>query len=232
MVLLKASFKANVNKLYHQLIRVLPVRRIKKRGRKWSFRNSMMADYYGDGAVRTKFEYLLQGFLEEASVPYLVNQVFCFSCDNFFPYENKDVPEHCPYCHVNFKGDIKGHLSRPDFIIMSWGNEPDYYPLRGVTPPKHIGIIRVDGAVHQAKKSTRISDYHILQAFKEREIKVFIIPNDMLLEKSVKELREFVQEIKLMMSDMDLYEKYTQSKSYEELTFCPDMQKGRYNKKR
>jgi hypothetical protein len=204
-------------------------RRLKKRTRKYSFRNEMMQDYYGDGAVRTKFEYLLQGFLEEASVPYLVNQIFCFSCDKFFPYENKDIPEHCHYCRVGFKskagnGGEKGHISRPDFIL--------YTPKDGFYNPKEIGIIRVDGNVHYAKKSTRIADRHILNAFNERKIKVFIIPNAMLLEKSVKELREFVESIKLMMEDDDMYKKYTQSKSYEELTFCADLDIRRYNRKK
>lgn len=202
------------------------MRRIKKRGRKWSFRESLNADYYGSAAIRTKYEYLLQGFLEEASVPYLVNQVFCFTCNKFFPYEHHDIPEHCHYCGISFRGDIKGHISRPDFII---DHNSDFRPVSG--DRSRIGIIRVDGAVHQAKKSTRISDYHILQAFRERGIKVFIIPNEMLLKKSVRELRKFVENIELMMRDEDLYEKYTRSKEYEELVFCPDIEKKNYNKK-
>src|SRR3982751_4863209 len=130
-------------------------RRIKRRTRKWNFRESMNADFYGSGAIRTKYEYLLQGFLEEASVPYLVNQLFCFSCDKFFPYEHNDIPEHCRHCRISFKGNIKekGHISRPDFIIMR--------DKSGPVSLKDVGIIRVDGAVHYAKKSTRISDYHI-----------------------------------------------------------------------
>ena len=56
----------------------------KKRAKKYNFKQSMQADYYGSEAVRTKYEYLFEGFLREAGLPYLINQVFCFECDKFF----------------------------------------------------------------------------------------------------------------------------------------------------
>lgn len=179
----------------------------------------MNEDYFGSAAIRTKYEYLLEFFLREAQLPFFVNQVFCFKCNKFFPYEHRDIPEHCFYCEINFKrkslNTDRGHLSRPDFIINLNEEGYDY---------KKIGIIRVDGAVHREKKATRISDYWILQDFKERGIKVFIIENEVLLKKTVAELRDLCQEIKLMMEDEDLYKKYTESKEYLELVFCPDIE--------
>lgn len=198
-----------------------------KKRRKYNFRNSMNEDYFGSAAIRTKYEYLLESFLREAGLPFFVNQVFCFKCNKFFPYEHRDIPEHCYYCEINFKrssnGD-KGHLSRPDFILnLNEENTPTDY--------KKIGIIRVDGAVHREKKATRISDYWILQSFKERGIKVFIIENEVLLKKTVAELRDLCNEIKLMMEDEDLYTKYTESKSYQELVFCPDIELRRMRRR-
>lgn len=192
-----------------------------KKRKRMSFRNKMQADYYGNTAIRTKYEFLFQGFLDEAKIPYLVNQVFCFECNRFFPFENMGIPECCYYCRVSFKQPDKktgekGHLSRPDFLLNF--NE---YPLLSL---KKLGVIRIDGAVHDLKKATRITDYHILNAFKELGIKVFIIKNETLLEKSVAEIKELATSIKLMMEDDDLYLKYTKSKEYEENTYCPDIQ--------
>lgn len=188
---------------------------------KGNYNHQQPADYYGNAPVRTKCEFLLEGFLREAKIPYLINQVFCFECDRFYTYESMDMPKRCHYCSVNFiKENIygeRGHLSRPDFLLDYDGK-------------KKLGIIRVDGKVHDKIKATRIRDYHILNSFKERGIKIFIVKNEMLLKRTVKEIREFVIDIDEMMKDDSLYSKYEKSKGFKELVYCPDINVRRYNR--
>lgn len=184
-------------------------------------------DYYGDGPVRTKFEYMAEGLLKEVGMSYRINQVFCFTCNNFYQYESMNYPERCVICGITFKGDSKGFCSRPDFILVQDESSSWIKPFDDLSK---IGILRIDGGVHKGSKATRITDYHILNAYRERKIKVFIIENETFVKKTVKELREFFKEIKLMMENDALYQKYANSKHFEELTFCPDIQGKRYNK--
>jgi hypothetical protein len=192
------------------------------------FRNKMnCVDYYGDAAIRTKYEYMAESFLKEAGIPYHINQVFCFTCDKFYSFESREMPSQCALCKISFKGIEKGCISRPDFIL-DFSDFDSSVQIRNKR--SRIGILRIDGAVHDRIKATRISDYHILQSFKERGIKVFIIKNEELAEKTIKEIREMFSNIKLMMEDDNLYDKYINSKEYKSKTFCPDIQMRRYNR--
>lgn len=192
------------------------------------FRQKMKpADYYGNCPIRTKYEYMAQGFLEEVGIPYHINQVFCFSCNKFYPFESFEMPSRCGLCNISFQGIDKGCISRPDFIL----DLDCYDEHNGILNFKKIAVLRIDGAVHDRIKSTRISDYHILQSFRDRGIKVFIIRNETFVEKTVKELRDIFTDIKLMMENDALYEKYINTNEYIEMTYCPDIQGKRYNKK-
>lgn len=189
-----------------------------KRKQKY-FKNKMNnQDYYGDAPIRTKYEYMAQGFLIEAGIPFHINQVFCFSCNKFYSFESREMPDKCAFCKITFKGIDKGCISRPDYILDFNDGKIDL---------KKIGILRIDGAVHDRIKATRISDYYIWQAFKERGIKVFIIRNETFLELTVKELREIFQGIKVCMLSNDAYDRYARSKEFEELTYCGDIQRGK-----
>ena len=191
----------------------------RSKGRKYNFREKMIEDYYGNSAIRTKFEYLFEGFLKEAGLPYLVNQVFCFSCNKWFTYENREMPEGCYYCRINFKTKSRfdterGYISRPDFLINK-NNKEDEFDL------SKISIIRIDGNVHTVK-STSIRDYFILNDLLDLGVKVFVITNDELLSLTVAQIKSKVEAIKTMINDKDgLYRQYIKSKEFEEKTFCP-----------
>lgn len=196
-----------------------------KRKQKYFKNKTNNQDYYGDAPIRTKYEYMAQGFLIEAGIPFLINQVFCFSCNKFYPFESREMPDKCAFCKISFKGIDKGCISRPDYILdFNIDNKIDL---------KKIGILRIDGAVHERIKATRISDYYIWQAFKDRGIKVFILKNETFLELTVKELRDMFAGIKVCMLSNDAYDRYTRSKEFEELTFCGDIhQRGKRYKSR
>lgn len=202
------------------------------RKRKSYYKNKLHnIDYYGDGPVRTKFEYTAESFLREAGIPFHLNQVFCFTCNDFYPYEARDMPRQCARCAIPFIGERKGNMSRPDFILDF--NHVLEFPYGGGLRDNDLtklGILRIDGEPHVFNKATRIADYWIRQAFNDRGIKVFIIRNETFFEKTVQELRDIFSEIKKMMSNNELYEKYVNSKHYQELTYCPDIQGGRRKK--
>lgn len=138
------------------------------------------------------------------------------------------MPRRCAKCAIPFIGERKGNMSRPDFILDN-NHVFNDGGLRDNDLTK-LGILRIDGEPHVFNKSTRIADYWILQGFKDRGIKVFIIRNETFFEKTVQELRDMFSEIKKMMSDNELYEEYINSKHYQELTYCPDIQGGKRKK--
>lgn len=154
----------------------------------------------GPQSIRTRYELLYESYCKLLGQPYIINSVFCFTCNNYYYYgDNLSMPKRCQVCNVDFcKADRdtheKGHLARPDFIIdfnndearLQYKKDVQYHRLDNIKLYqdeylKKVGIVRIDGGIHN-KKRVMIRDYWQYMDFKTRGIKVFIVQNDDLDE--------------------------------------------------
>lgn len=154
----------------------------------------------GPHSIRTRYELLYESYSKLLGQPYIINSVFCFTCNNYYYYgDNLSMPKRCQVCNVDFcKADKdtheKGHLARPDFIIdfnndearLQYKKDVQYHRLDNIKLYqseylKKVGIVRIDGGIH-SKKRVMIRDYWQYMDFTDRGIKVFIVLNDDLDE--------------------------------------------------
>ena len=189
-------------------------------------------------SIRTKYELVFESYLKLLGQPYLINQVFCFTCGNFYHYgEQQSCPKKCQVCQINFYrtgrkfDDDSGHLSRPDFILdfnndearLQYRKDVQYHRLDNIKLYqseylKKIGVVRIDGSIHD-KKRQKIKDYWQYMSFKEKGVKVFIIQNDdidRMLADNGKELLEHCHLIGNCCIDEADYLKYCQNKDFLE----------------
>lgn len=150
-------------------------------------------------SVRTHHEEIFESYLKLLGQPYLINQIFCFGCKNFFQYnDNISPPRKCQVCSCGFtiaglynkkKTKEVNHIARPDFILdfnseeikARYKHDTQHRSTEKIKEyqqeyAKKVGVVRIDGSIHQ-KKSQRIKDYWQYQSFKEAGIKVFIVQN-------------------------------------------------------
>lgn len=199
-----------------------------------------------DGTLRTQYENIYESHLKLLGIPYHINTIFCFTCNNFYDYADvSNLPRKCMVCQVEFwrpdgKGnnENKGMLCRPD-IIIDWNTDEtksmyrkhrQHHNLEDIKRYqadylKKIGILRVDGGIHE-KRRVKMRDYHQYQDFKERHIKVFIITNDdidMLLDKQDNgaSLLKHCHLVSGAVLDDALYHEYCQDKDFKYRTSRP-----------
>jgi hypothetical protein len=200
-------------------------------------------------SIRTHHEEIFESYLKLLGQPYLINQIFCFGCNNFFPYsDNISPPRKCQVCHCLFtiagyynkkkNSDQVFHIARPDFIL-DFNSEDDKirykHDTRHKKPEKikeyhaeymkKVGVIRIDGSIHQ-KKSQRVKDYWQYKSFIDAGIKVFIVQNyeiDQLLtiNDNGKSLLKLCKYIGDCILDSDLYEKHCKTGDHIERTTKP-----------
>ena len=196
-------------------------------------------------SIRTKYELVFESYLKLLGQPYLINQVFCFTCGNFYYYgEQQSCPKKCQVCQINFYrtgrkfDDDSGHLSRPDFILdfnndearLQYRKDVQYHRLDNIKLYqseylKKIGVIRLDGSIHDKHKQM-IKDYWQLQGFKEKGVKVFIVRNEeiddlLAIKDNGKSLLVLCKDIGDAIIDESLYNIYIQNKDFIERTKRP-----------
>lgn len=147
-------------------------------------------------SIRTRYEEIYESYLRLLGQPYLINQIYCFSCGNFYQYQDiLKAPKKCQICQIIFhipgsKDGRVSYISRPDFILdfnnlearLQYKHDCQYHRLKNIKLyqseyMKKVAIIRIDGSMHN-KQSQRIKDWHQYRDFCERGVKVFIITNE------------------------------------------------------
>jgi hypothetical protein len=198
----------------------------------------------GTDSVRTFYEKIYESYCKLLGQPYLIDNIYCFTCGNFYQYiDTVKTPKKCQVCNVVFhvphnKDGRTSYLSRPDFIIDFNNNEArlqykydtnhrrvDNIRLYQSEYVKKVGIIRIDGSIHN-KQSQRIKDYHQYINFRDHGLKVFIVKNEMiddLLNKkdNGKSVLELCKSIGDCIIDEGEYIKYCRNKDFLEYTMKP-----------
>jgi hypothetical protein len=105
---------------------------------------------------------MMERAFNKLNIPYLVNHIFCFACNRYYKWGHRMNPDRCPYGEHPWTE--LGQFARPDFLLL--GKE-------------RLGVVRVDGAIHDNKKHI-ISDAHQVKRFYEARIPVFIVRNEHL----------------------------------------------------
>ena len=131
-------------------------------------------------AIRTKQEKTLEIAFKRLEIPYLINQIYCFECGNYFEWVLHKLPELCPIGRHRMDGAY-GKIAVPDFILIKKRHELGPVPknsneIRQTSTYEELGIIRVDGPIHE-KKRIEIRDKFQTQNFLKRGIKVFVVDN-------------------------------------------------------
>lgn len=150
-------------------------------------------------SVRTYYEEIWESYLRLLAQPYVINTLWCFSCNNYYDFTSKrDVmPKKCRVCGVEFyspeskhKNKTLGYFCRPDFIL-DFNTQEDRNHYRHHTYiknkalldqyhdkyTKNLGIVRIDGGQHTAYSQQK-KDYKQYRNFVEGGIKVFIVTNE------------------------------------------------------
>lgn len=152
-------------------------------------------------SIRTHHEEIFESYLKLLGQPYLINQIFCFGCNNFYTYgDHLMPPKKCQVCNGIFHihSVIKrihttsrsNHIARPDFILdfnteemrARYKHDTHHHQAQKIEEGyraeymKKVSIIRIDGSIHQ-KKTQRIKDYHQYNSFRDAGVKVFIVQN-------------------------------------------------------
>ena len=109
---------------------------------------------------------------DKLHIPYLIDQIFCFACGKYYKWSNRMNPEWCPL--GQHKWTELGQFARPDFILKG---------------DKDLGIVRVDGAIHDNKKHI-ISDAWQVRRFHDAGVKVFIVRNEHIDGFEISKLRK------------------------------------------
>jgi hypothetical protein len=112
--------------------------------------------------IRTGQEYMMERAFDKLHIPYLVNQIFCFACNKYYKWSNRMNPDRCPYGEHPWTE--LGMFSRPDFLLLG---------------DKNLGVVRVDGAIHDNKKHI-VSDRFQVRKFHDAGVRVFIVRNEHL----------------------------------------------------
>jgi hypothetical protein len=198
-----------------------------------------------EGSIRTTYEKIYESYCKLLGQPYLIDHVYCFNCNNFYWYgDSLSYPKKCQVCQVDFTGKDKKkineelHIARPDFIIdfntnenrIKYKQDAQYHRLNNIKKYqqeylKKIGIIRIDGGVHN-RYHVQKRDYFQYLDFKERCVKVFIVKNDLIDElldrkDNGKSLLELVKNIGDAVIDEELYKRYTEDRDFKEYTKKP-----------
>lgn len=236
----KTALKQYMNKIFRKKKR--------KYGRKGRGDNPAIKEYIP--IIRTRYEFLFEKYLKALGAPFLINQVMCFRCGNFYQYTSSfEIPRCCTICKNSFHTKTKigskvltivprSYLSRPDFILdfniradrLKYAKDCMKGDLKAIGEYKkeyfaRVSMIRIDGGVHM-RKYQRIKDYHQYQNYKEKGIKVFIVQNDELDEMIERRdegkgiLRLCDQIMKATINER-LYERYCSSKDFQERVRCP-----------
>ena len=107
--------------------------------------NGGLGGMISEHSIRTHHELVFESYLKLLGMPYLINQIFCFNCSNFYMYGDQvAIPKKCQVCrsffHHSFANSAReqplmttatpgvdnkeeklpqriSHMSRPDFII-------------------------------------------------------------------------------------------------------------------
>jgi hypothetical protein len=199
-------------------------------------------------SVRTHHEEIFESYLKLLGQPYLINQIFCFGCKNYFHYgDHITPPRKCQVCGCAFtiaglykkkKTKEVNHIARPDFILdfnneinkARYKHDTHHKNPEGISEyrdeyMKKVGVIRIDGSIHQ-KKSQRIKDYWQYKSFREAGVKVFIVQNfdmDELLSindngRSLLKLCKYIGDC--ILCDQ-MYEEYCKGGDFSERVSCP-----------
>jgi hypothetical protein len=97
---------------------------------------------------------------EKLHIPFLINQLFCFTCGTYYKWTSRNQPDRC--ARGQHEWTTKGEYARPDFILLG---------------DKQIGIVRVDGGIHDVKKHV-IADAWQVRNFHRNGARVFIVRNE------------------------------------------------------
>jgi hypothetical protein len=201
--------------------------------------------------IRTRYEFLFEKYLKALGTPFLINQVMCFRCGNFYQYTSSfEIPKYCAVCKNSFHtkarmvGDKtlnivpRSYLSRPDFILdfnnrtdrIRYSKDCQRGDLLSISQYvkeyfSKVAMVRIDGGVHM-RKYQRIKDYHQYNNYKERGIKVFIVQNDELDEMverrdECKGILKLCDQIAKATVNERLYERYCSSPDFKERVNCP-----------
>lgn len=181
-------------------------------------------------SIRTRYEEIYESYLRLLGQPYLINQIYCFDCGNFYQYQDiLKSPKKCQVCQTIFhkpgsKDGRISYLARPDFILdfnnpearLQYKHDCNHHRLNNIKLyqsqyMQKVAVIRIDGSIHN-KQSQRIKDWHQYKNFCERGIKVFIVTNDdvdkLLQENNGDGLLKLAHQIGNCVIDEELYTDY------------------------
>lgn len=163
-----------------------------------------------DSSIRTHHEEVFESYLKMLELPYLINQIFCFNCSNYYNYGDQiSIPKKCQVCRSYFhttsgseKVDQKENesdfpmriscMSRPDFVLDYNTDElRDLYR----THTRHHKIENIKEYQEEymskvsivridgsihQKQSQMVKDYHQYMNYSCRGVKVFIVQNELI----------------------------------------------------
>ena len=111
-----------------------------------------------------EYEEEIQRLLAKTNTPYMRYPVYCYNCKKVFknPYGNKQAPDVCQNCGVQFSEEVKCAL--PDFAVIS----------------DKIAFIFVHGSIHFKNEKRLMHDYHQYVELLENGYKCFVILNETL----------------------------------------------------
>ena len=113
-----------------------------------------------DELIRTYFEKIMCQALADLHIPYRIFALYCFRCKSWFEWSKYSIPR----CHIGGHDLVARDFARPDILIT------------GGPDNKTLGVIRIDGAIHQ-KKRIKNKDYFQTRNFLDQGVKVFIVEN-------------------------------------------------------
>lgn len=188
------------------------------------------------GNIRTLYELKFESYLKLLDIPFVIDSVFCFRCNNFYYYGNNEyIPKTCMVCMEKFYDykDKKAYMARPDFILdfnnddlrLKYKQQTQHHQIKNINSYKEeyfkkIGIVRIDGSIHN-KQSIKIKDYNQYRTFIDQGIKVFIVTNDDIdalvdLKDNGKELLALCHRIGDATLDESKYAEYCQDLDFQE----------------
>ena len=127
-----------------------------------------------------------------------IETTFCFYCNkHFFHSPATAFPSKCPRCHSYYSKNKPGEFSRPDFLLHD-----------RIT--NNVVIIYVNGRMHQ-KEHFQKKDYHQIKHLLKNNVKVIVIPNDMVEDSSNDVLAAFCKFTYDCINDDKLYTIYQYS---------------------
>lgn len=248
------QYNKKINKLERRKKKLALERYMKRiyRKKRTSSSASKKKKYPGGGgemispgtSIRTHHEEIFESYLKLLGQPYLINQIFCFGCNNFYTYGDCLVPpKKCQVCNGVFHihSVIKrihttsrsNHIARPDFILdfnsdemrIKYKHDTHHHQAQKIQDyrdeyMKKVSIIRIDGSIHQ-KKTQRIKDYHQYNSFRDAGVKVFIVQNididDLLsINDNGRSMLKLCKYIGDATIDDKLYEEYCKGGDFKE----------------